>query len=79
MLLRKTWNHLTECKLLILRIVTWSYRESLCGGVVNVQNYEILVSEFELRSRYYVHFRTNTLGKDINCLTTPSYSQLWVK
>ena len=29
-------------------------------------NYEIVVSEFELQSRYYVHFRTNTIGKGMN-------------
>ena len=25
-----------------------------------------LVSEFELQSRYYIHFRSNTLGKGVN-------------
>ena len=28
----------------------------------------IVVSEFELQSRYYVHFRTNTLEKGMNLL-----------
>ena len=31
----------------------------------------IVVSEFELHSRYYVHFRTNTPGKVINPLIIP--------
>ena len=31
------------------------------GVVANVQDYDITVSKFELQSRYYVHFRTNTL------------------
>ena len=26
------------------------------------------VSEFELQLRYYIHFRTNTLGKDMKTL-----------
>ena len=32
----------------------------------------IVISEFELQSRYYVHFRTNTSGKDINSLIFPA-------
>ena len=32
----------------------------------------IVVREFELQSRYYVHFRTNTLGKGMNRLILPS-------
>ena len=27
---------------------------------------EIVAREFELQSRYYVHFQTNTLGKGMN-------------
>ena len=35
-----------------------------CPGVmVKAMDCEILVSEFVLQSRYYVHFRTNTLGR----------------
>ena len=26
----------------------------------------IVVSEFELQSRYYIHFQANTLGKGMN-------------
>ncbi len=33
----------------------------------------IVESEFELQSRYYVHFRTNALGKDIEPLYPSSY------
>ena len=32
---------------------------------------EIVVSEFVLQSRYYVHFRANTLGKGMNPLILP--------
>ena len=31
-------------------------------------------SKFELQSRYYVHFRTNTLGKGMNPLISPAMS-----
>ena len=34
--------------------------------------YGIIVSEFELRSHYYVHFRTNTFGKSMNPLILPA-------
>ena len=36
--------------------------------VADVLDYDIFVNEFELWSRYYVHFRTNTLGKGMNPL-----------
>ena len=36
------------------------------GVVANVLDCHIVVSEFELH--YYVHFRTNTLRKDMNSL-----------
>ena len=32
----------------------------------------IIVSEFVLQSRYYVHFRANTLGKGMNALILPA-------
>ena len=34
---------------------------------------EIVVREFELQSRYYVHFQANTLGKGMNPTHPPSY------
>ena len=45
------------------------------GGVVspgvmdNVLDCSLEVNEFELQLRYYFHFRTNTLRKDMNLLT----------
>ena len=33
---------------------------------------EIVAREFELQSRYYVHFRINTLGKGMNPLVLPA-------
>ena len=32
----------------------------------------IVVSEFVLQSRYYIHFRANTLGKGMNPLILPA-------
>ena len=46
-----------------------------CGVMVKAMDWEIVAREFELQSRYYVHFRTTTLGKSMN----PLSSQLWVK
>ena len=43
------------------------------GIVANVLDCDIVVSEFEHHSPYYVHFRTNTLGEGVNPLITPSY------
>ena len=42
------------------------------GVVVKAMGCGIVVSEFVLQSRYYVHFRTNTLGKDMNPLILPA-------
>ena len=39
----------------------------------NVLDCNIVVREFDLQSHYYVYFRTNTLGKDMN----PLIPQLW--
>ena len=45
------------------------------GVMVKAMNCGIVVREFVLQSRYYVHFRANTLGKGMN----PLFSlQLWV-
>ena len=45
-------------------------RECPPGVMVKVMDCRIVVSEFVLQSRYYVHFRTNSFGMN---------SQLWVK
>ena len=42
------------------------------GVVVKVLDCRIVESEFELQSRYYVHFRTNTIGKGMNNPYSPS-------
>ena len=42
------------------------YLGSLCGVMAKVLDCDIIVSGFELQSRYCVHFRTNTLEKGMN-------------
>ena len=43
------------------------------GVMVKAMNFGIVVREFVLQSRYYVHFRANTLGKGMNPSYSPSY------
>ena len=42
------------------------------GVIVKAMDSEIVVSEFELESRYYVYFRANTLRKGMNPLILPA-------
>ena len=42
------------------------------GVMVKAMDSGIVVREFVLQSRYYVHFRANTLGKGINPLILPA-------
>ena len=44
----------------------------LRGVMVKAMDYGIVVREFVLQSRYYVHFRANTLGKGMNPLILPA-------
>ena len=48
------------------------YKGNLDDVVANVLDSNIIKSEFELLSLYYVHFWTNTLGKGMNSLITPN-------
>ena len=43
-----------------------------CSAMVKVLDGGRVLSEFELQSRYYVHFRTNTHGKGKNHLIFPA-------
>ena len=38
------------------------------GVMVKAMDCRIVVSEFELQSQYYIHFRVNTLGKGMHPL-----------
>ena len=42
------------------------------GVMVKAMDCGIVVREFVLQSRYYVHFRANTLGKGMNPLVLPA-------
>ena len=42
------------------------------GVMVKAMDCRIVVSEFVFQSRYYVHFRANTLGKGMNPLILPA-------
>ena len=42
------------------------------GVMVKTMDNGIVVSEFVLQSRYYIHFRANTLGKGMNPLILPA-------
>ena len=42
------------------------------GVMVKVMDCRIVVRKFVLQSRYYVHFRANTLGKGMNPLILPA-------
>ena len=42
------------------------------GVMVKAMDCGIVVSEFELQSRYYVHFRANTPGKGMSPLILPA-------
>ena len=46
-------------------------QQCLRGVMVKAMDCRVVVSEFELQSRSYVHFRTNTLGKSMNPLIPP--------
>ena len=46
-----------------LPLLDYTFKAMDCG---------IVVREFVLQSRYYVHFRANTLGKGMNPLILPA-------
>ena len=50
----------------------WWEGGCLRGVMVKAMDCRIVVCEFVLQSRYYVHFRTNTLGKGMNPLILPA-------
>ena len=56
---------------LALNNLQWLIRGCHRGVVVKTMNCGIVVREFVLQSRYYVHFRANTLGKGMNPLILP--------
>ena len=56
----------------LLRYGTQPLRGCPRGVMVKAMDCGIVVREFELQLRYYVHFRANTLGKGMNLPYPPS-------
>ena len=58
----------------IMSLILWKESVEGCprGVMVKAMDYGIVVREFVLQSRYYVHFRANTLGKGMNPLILPA-------
>ena len=54
-------------KILFIGPVTWEWY--IRDVVVNVLNCDIVESEFELQSQYYIHFRNNTQEKFMKLLS----------
>ena len=54
--------------------MTFLFKSRGCprGVMVKSMDCKIVVSEFELQSRYYAHFQANTLGKGMNPLILPA-------
>ena len=52
--------------------ITYSSIKNKSSGsrsvVVKVLNFDAVVNDFEIQSRHYVHFRTNTCEKGMNTL-----------
>ena len=61
------WNN--PVKLAVPYSIPWSRCPR--GVMVKAMNCGIVVREFVIQSRYYVHFRANTLGKGMNLLILP--------
>ena len=50
--------------------------ESLRSVVANVLHNDIVVSEFEFKSRYYAHFQTNNFGTGMDFLIPPTINKI---
>ena len=62
---------LSDNRSVIAKTLSWIYLGCPRGVMVKAMNCGIVVREFVLQSRYYVHFRANTLGKGMNPLILP--------
>ena len=65
-----TSTEITPAPSMFIKTIAWN----LHGVMVNVLKSDIWINEFKHQSHYYVHFRTNTIGKGMNSLIL----QLWV-
>ena len=71
----QTSRHTNKYKI-IDRSIDKENRGCPLGVMVKTMDCGIVVSEFELQSRYCVHFRTNTFGKGMNPLILPAIDQI---
>ena len=57
-----------------IKLLKYSNLEGGCphGVMVKAMDCGIVVREFVLQLRYYIHFRANTLGKGMNPLILPA-------
>ena len=58
--------------LIFVEFIKRIFGECPRGVMVKAMDWGIVVSEFVLQSRYYVYFRANTLGRDMNPLILPA-------
>ena len=65
-------NNYYGTKVIIQRNCSTSVQGCPHGVMVKAIDCRIVVSEFVLHSRYYVHFHANTLGKGMNPLILPA-------
>ena len=59
-------------KMLAAECLKIIYIQHRWGVMVKAMDCGIVVREFVLQSRYYVHFRANTLAKGMNPLILPA-------
>ena len=57
-----------------MKLVLSSYLLQACprGVVGKVMDCRLVINDFELQSRYYVHFHTNTVGKGMKPFILPA-------
>ena len=61
---------------IIIRIIWIVTGRRTHGVVANVLNCDIVVSEFELQSCFYVYIRTNTIGKYMNPIVLSAIGEI---
>ena len=57
-------------------IVYRTFKAQALWLVANVLDCDIIVSEYEVKSNYYVHFWTNILEEGMNLLISPAMGEI---
>ena len=65
-------NSEISISLIVFHSLSFIYGGDPRSVMVNAMNCGVVVSEFVLQLRYYIHFRTNTLQKGMNPLILPA-------